>query len=56
MREFVTIDVTLNEGCYCNLLYCEHKFRDWSLGWYQGLRKRMPLVNKYPSYIIRTNA
>ncbi len=56
LPDIVTIDLTLNKGCYCNLFHCEHKFRAWSLGWYKGLRRRMPLVTDFPGYLFRTTA
>lgn len=52
----VRIDLTLNSGCYCNLFYCEHRFRALSLGWYKGLRRNMPLVNHFPNYLFRVTA
>ena len=50
------VRIDLNAGCYCNLLYCEHKFRAWSRGWFLGARRVMPLVLEHPSYLIRTTA
>lgn len=50
-EEFVVIDVS--DGCSCNIFKCEHKLRLWSRLWYQGIRRRMPLVLDHPSYLFK---
>jgi hypothetical protein len=45
--------ISVQTGCYCNVLHCQHQFRAWSMLWYQGVRRVMPLVLNHPTYLFR---
>lgn len=48
--------IDISAGCYCNLFYCEHKFRAWSRAWFLGLRRTMPLHLEHPPLLFKVTA
>lgn len=55
MTELYKINV--DSDCECQYFgTCEHQFRQWSLLWFQGIRKRMPLALDHPPLLFRCKA
>lgn len=50
----IPVRIDIDGGCFCNLLYCPHKFRAWSRAWFLGARRVMPLRFEHPMLLFRS--